>query len=69
MLYQGLQYYNYNEDQQEVCRCEAQCRVESHEVHDFFLHFQSILIALEATSSKRLFANQFEEIIWNCMGH
>ena len=33
----------------------------------FFLHFQSILIALEALSSELLFANQFEEIIWNCM--
>ena len=41
MLYQGLQYCYYKEDQQEVCRttllslCKAQCQVESHEVHDF----------------------------------
>ena len=76
MLYWGLQYCNYNEDQQEVCRttllslCKAQCQVESHEVHDFLFFALSIntcLIALEAMSSERLFAKQFEEIIWNCM--
>ena len=45
MLCRGLQYYNYNEGQQEVCRttclslCEAQWQVESHEVHYFFSTF------------------------------
>ena len=76
MLYQGLQYCYYKEDQQEVCRttllslCKAQCQVKSHEVHDFLFFALSIntcLIALEAMSSERLFVNQFEEIIWNCM--
>ena len=76
MLYQGLQYCYYKEDQQKVCRttllslCKAQCQVESHEVHDFLFFALSIntcLIALEAMSSEQLFANQFEEIIWNCM--
>ena len=42
MLYQRLQYYNHNEDQQEVCRTtllslwEAQCQGESDEVRKFF---------------------------------
>ena len=42
MLYQGLQYFNHNEDQQEVCRTtllslwETQCQGQSDEVHDFF---------------------------------
>ena len=33
----------------------------------FALSINTCLIALEGMSSERLFANQFEEIIWNCM--
>ena len=33
----------------------------------FALSINTCLIALEAMSSEGLFANQFEEIIWNCM--